>query len=299
MATPISELVHFIGEDTQAVRRAKEAVGWLAKKPAIIEVLEEAKRLHGKPLPISVSPLHLSAGYGVMTATGELEHAVHYNPALFDGIKLKAVDGTHITFSHERFLAHEFKHASQPDALKNGVEYAARKQRIGEEIAAEFPVPQSDPEKFMHRFAAAKDDPQQARRVFEDMYDEVIAPRIPIQERAQAAAMDRIKKDPKITRYFQQFEEPAIAFENQIMHGLEPARITDYVDSQDLAKGMAQLKDKEAWVNENLAAYMDNFKESKGLAEAKAAKEAGPAQPAQWAERVDYQRTNASPNLPE
>ena len=57
MVKNIAELIcyaEYTGQDLTAYNNLRQAVDWLCKKPEVLEVLEKAYLLHGKPLTIRV-----------------------------------------------------------------------------------------------------------------------------------------------------------------------------------------------------------------------------------------------------
>ncbi len=223
MASVLSNLVYFVGEETALAARAMKAVEWVASKPEGHAILEEAKRLYGQPVHIVTDPSFVvhNIGFGIY----EGKPAVFINPNAIEVAKFIDEHGKQFPFSLERFFSHEFKHAAQPNLLEEVGAYAQRRQQYYEETTPEVPF-----EQYRHRIETAKNDVGQLKDILGEIYDTHIF--------AQAKAglqrmMEKSAQDSLIQQFTAKYETPAIEFENLMMckYKNEPSRTTDYVSS--------------------------------------------------------------------
>lgn len=262
MATPLSELVHFIGEETAFLAHAKKAVEWIFSKPEGLKILEDAKALHGKPLAIIVDTRLPVSGYGKFWLQDKAgiqqtyEHAVGFSPKIIEDAVLLGTDGQKIALTEEQFFVHEFAHAAQPQALEQMEQYLTRQNQIIQEAHREFNIPTGFPmEKYVHRIKADKSEAG-LRQTLSDIYDECIAPHRDGLQDAQRAIKGRIDADPAIIEFRKRFETPALEFENGFMGKYKntPARNTDYALSSSVDEVIELTLNKDKWLDTNMKA---------------------------------------------
>jgi hypothetical protein len=216
MARNINELICYADEGNPDLDTVRIAIEWLGDKPEVLEVLEKAYSLQGKPLTIRLAP----SGANIV----HYDYAVHeiaISPDFQQSIKSN--NGKTIVVGLERVLAHEILHSSQQDEGKY-----EEAQDLLEAIAFKYLIEPSR-EKFQQRIAAARTETQ-LMRVFEDFFDSEIAPIISLRLEQMKA---EIRQSVPIQRFFLEIEHPAIEFENLVMgkyRGEAPANV-DYMDS--------------------------------------------------------------------
>jgi hypothetical protein len=242
MVTALSELVHFVGEETALVSRVKQAVEWVASKPEGHAILEEARALHGKPLKIITDSTVHNIGYGDHLGN----HVVFANPLVSDHMHLHGQNGERIHNGLERFLSHEFQHAAQPNLLEHAQQYVARRAEIVAGCFPEIPM-----ENYMQRINAVKGNNAALKELLGEMYDAHIGPK------ALQMTENMIRKvgaDPIVQEFAAKYEVPAIEFENLMMKKYkgEPWRTTDYVKSGDYEQ-LVKSTDRDGFIESALA----------------------------------------------
>lgn len=252
MKHPLSQLVHFAGEETALVSRVKKSVEWVASKPEGRALLEEARALHRKPLKIITDSRVHNIGYGNHLG----EHVIYANPNVTDKLQFHGNNGEVIQGSLERFFPHEFKHATQSNVIANAQDYLVRKQQIMEESLP--PVPY---EKYLHRIKTAIHDDKALKRILGEMYDAHVAPHA---SRGLETALTKSDHDPVIQKFVRKYETPAIETENLIMQKYrgEPARTTNYAKSgvhEEYIKSM----DRDGFIETALESIRMKIKEQR------------------------------------
>jgi hypothetical protein len=231
MATALSELVHFVGEESALVLRARKAVEWVASKSEGHAVLEAAKKLHGEPVHVITDPSFVINNIGFGAYHGK--PAVFVNPVAVETAKIITETGESIPMSLERFFSHEFEHAAQPNLLEKAGEYAQRRNQYFEGM-----IPDVTFEQYRHRIEATKGDATQLEGILGEIYDTHIL----AQSKAGLQRMvEKSAQDPVIQQFTAQYETPAIEFENLMMRKYknEAGRTLDYTKSA--------VFDDEAW----------------------------------------------------
>lgn len=266
MLTPIPELVQFIGKETPLLNHLKEVVAWIASMPEGMKILQQARAMHGKPVTIFVDEKSVESCYGHFTLIDrdgkqtEIDHAICITPASFK-MPLNGSNGEKFLMTPARLLAHEFKHAAQEFALEETAAYNQRYYEINRETSEKLGF--LDPntalnemiQPYIHRFKAARSD-EERLKIFSDMYDERIAPIAAKIKDSEADFQKKMSADPIVRRFVENFEIPAIEFENTMMrHKGEPERTTDYIGSFAYSQWLENVGDKDKWVN----LQMDSF----------------------------------------
>lgn len=194
---------------------------WIASKAEGHTVLEKMLELHGKPLLVVATPEVKAAGFAVLEEGAQ--PMLRLNPDHLPLMRMRAADGSEIRNSVDRTISHELAHAAQPNLAELGKEAIERIHQVSKfepSFEALFT--------YKERMKAARTVPQ-LKRLFGEMYDAHLAPQVAGHNKQ---ALQILQADPIVLRYAEDFEKPAIEFENLMMgYKGEKGRSTDYVHS--------------------------------------------------------------------
>ncbi len=254
MTVNLEGLVHFISEEEPTlVKRVKDAVHWFASTPEGKYTLEEAVKLHGSPIQVFTHSEVAFPGFGIHNNLP----TIFANPRLTDSAKLLCENGEHITTSMDRFICHEFTHATQPNVIEHAQPFIRRKAEIMSECMPHVPL-----EDYHYRLTVANTDAELGN-VYGKIYDDHIAdiaPSLP-KKIAEKAAQDEVCR-----AHFETYEKPAIEFENKMMakYRAQPGRITDYGRSGEYEATLIPL-DRQHFVESAVAAHKESKAATRGL----------------------------------
>jgi hypothetical protein len=240
MIKDLSELVTFEGNDAALVADVEAAVKWVASKPEGMKLLEQAKEVHGKHLVICVDGHSPMSGYAP-------NHEITVNPIALATDGVLAEDGTTIPFTLERFLAHEFTHATQGITAEDVMPYVLRQGKIFENNMPKVPF-----EQYTQRLELAVRNDEQLKATLAEIYDTHIGPHL---DEALETINQTLSDDPIVQAYAEKYEIPAIENENLIMgkYRNESSRMKEYALSG--VWDSSELIEREAWINTNFANY--------------------------------------------
>ena len=221
----IIKLFKIVGEKGPELTRVKEAMDWLLSPKAKgigQKLLQDAHKLHEKPLTIKVSKL--SSGYEDLLG----QHTVLINPRQVESFVVTGANGKSGVMSVERALAHEMKHATQ----KGAAEQTANKSLLEAKIKGD-----AESHLTMRQREALHDDMFKAQdasyfetaRAHLAKYIDKVA--IPMQEKVDHL----LSAHPEYKKFMKKIEMPAVKVENRVatLRG-EPIR-ADYESSHKIA----------------------------------------------------------------
>ncbi len=251
MVDGLSELVLFVGEEPELTARVRQAVEWVASKPEGLAILQQAKQLHGKPITIITSSKVSFTGYGDHSNN----NVIFANPLVNDHTYLHSQNGEPINNSLERFFAHEFMHATQPDVLNHAKQYIAKRSEVFERCTPAIPY-----EQYQHRFKAIKDDDDAAKALFGEIYDKHIGSKA---VETTYAAIRILSEDPFVQAFSAKYEVPAIEFENLMMSKYkgESGRILDYINS-GIYEELIKSTDRVSFIESALTSFREHVPKS-------------------------------------
>ncbi len=217
MKTNTQNLYRIVGEEGASLERLKEAVAWLLSPKAEgigQKLLEDAYALHGKPVTINVSQI-------ADDAYDHVTHAIDINP---DNLQ-KMSFGASQHVSVEGTLAHELTHSGQTRIKEGLAKVEKLKGEILDSHLQQFPDALKPQDELMKKVTEATD--AKSASAYSQQYLEEVA-------RFNEELERKLHAHPKYIEFIREFEDPAVAVQNNVarLRG-EPLR-TNYLNAPDI-----------------------------------------------------------------
>ncbi len=252
----LEKYVYLKGEDEALIGRVRETFEWFASTPEGKEALEDALKLHQKPLQVYVGEDVFPSGYGRLT---DEPHTMFINPDAVERMIIITESDEKETYSLRRFIAHECEHARQPDVLAKAGTYSQACADIFAEAEEEVlgaPVRAA----FKKRKSRIQDE-ESLRVVAGEVYDEVI---VPLRQTFSDRLVVLMQASPLVNEFIEAFEKPALEFENLVArnHQLGSPRSTDYLRSADLSASPECFINRQNFVDFVIEGYHHGRKQA-------------------------------------
>lgn len=208
------------------VQRVEEALQWFASTPEGLKAMQDAVEKHHGPLAILVGHDY---PFNAIAQVKGIGTAMILHPDIADQTVIITNEGQQEPYGLKAVIAHEYEHARQDVSIERSREYNQAVQSAKKKATEAH-----ENELFRHinsTVATCMTD-QEIRVAISKAYHAIYGLR-PVTDSILAAQAHHMENNPIIKSYVDEFEAPAIAFENLMRekYALGSQRDTDYIRS--------------------------------------------------------------------
>ncbi len=208
------------------VQRVEEALQWFASTPEGLKAMQDAVVKHHGPLAILVGHDY---PFNAIAQVKGIGTAMILHPDIADQTLIITKEGQQEPYGLKAVIAHEYEHARQDVSIERSREYNKAVQSAKKKATETY---ENELFRQINSTVATIMTDQEIRVAISKAYHAIYDPG-PVTDSILAAQIQNMENDPVITSYVDEFEAPAIAFENRMRekYGLGSQRDIHYIRS--------------------------------------------------------------------